>query len=168
MLKLSLPFLHTLSIEGAPPARVYALLADIPDSLAHFPQLSALEQEADESWTWRMGKIGLGKVFVQINYGVTYVHDPEKHSISWTPVQRGNAQVSGTWTLRPEGGGTRLTLSNQLEGELKGVPNLLRRVIEPLAILENKRLIRSYMQNLKTTLEGGDGRLRPRWEISPR
>lgn len=161
MLELNLPFEHSV-VAPVPPSAVYELLDDIPDSLAHFPKLDRVRREG-ETWFWEMEKIGLGKFNVQVVYAVRYEKDPAAHSISWAPVdERGNAWATGRWTLSEQGAGTRMTLKNDLRVRFRGVPGVVRRVVEPLARRENRGLIQGYMDNLVQTLGGGEGRLRTR------
>ncbi|MGE0708570.1 MAG: SRPBCC family protein [Planctomycetota bacterium] len=166
MLELSFAFRDSLVVPGAPPERAFALLQDVPDSLAHFPKLDVLRRLPDGSWRWEMNKIGLGRFSVQVAYGVRYTHHEDERRISWEPVPgAGNAAARGTWTLEPAGSGTRMILENRLDVRFERLPGVVRRVVEPLAALENRALIRAYMDNLGRTLGGRDGRLRPRWPV---
>jgi hypothetical protein len=165
VLELTLPFNDAIHVPVASDV-VYALLEDVPDSLAHFPKLDELRRDPDGSYRWFMEKIGLGKFFVQVNYGVAYTHDAEGGRITWeSPQGVGNAQVTGSWSLTEERGGTRMTLDNRLVVRFKGLPSLVRRVVEPFAIKENQGLISSYMQNLGRSLGGGDGRVRAKFRV---
>ena len=140
-----------------------AVISDVPDSVAHFPGLADFSL-AGEVYTWKLEKAGMKKVSVQAVYAVRYSPDPEAHQISWAPVEGiGNTRVSGKWVLEGVGGGTRLTLHNDFAIKLD-LPRVLRRFAEPLVIGKNTSTIEGYLENLKTTFNGGDGRLR-KWEL---
>lgn len=160
MLTLSLEIAEEARVPAAPDA-VYALLSDIPASAAHFPQVEAVEPDPSGVWTWRLERIGLGKVSIQTVYGLRYTLDPAAPGLAWEPAPGvGNATASGAWTIEPAAGGSRILFRNRLEVGFRGVPGVLRRVIEPLATQENARLVRAYLANLGRTLGGGNGRLR--------
>lgn len=144
----------------AGPDAAFALLVDVRDSVAHFPRdLEALTPEGD-GWCWTMKKAGVAQASVQMIYAVRYVPDAAARTITWAPLAGvGNADVHGTWTVAPLGSGSRLTLHNCFDLRL-GFPRLLRRVAEPIVRHENARMMRTYMENVVTTLSGGDGRVR--------
>ena len=113
-------------------------------------------------WTWRLERIGLGKVSIQTVYALRYAPQPEAGRILWEPLPGiGNAHAAGAWTISPRASGSHLRFENRLEVSFRGVPSLLRRAIEPLAAAENSRVIRAYLANLQRTFAGGDGRVSP-------
>ena len=159
MLQLRLPFTHEIEVAATPQA-TFALLADVPDSAAHFPQLEAVLPAPQGAWTWKLEKIGIGKVFVQTTYALRYTQRPEEHTILWEPVPGvGNGVSRGSWVIRETPRGAQVRFENVLEVKFRGLPSLLRRGVEPFAIKENARIIRAYMANIAQTLSGGDGRV---------
>jgi carbon monoxide dehydrogenase subunit G len=132
----------------------FALLVDVPDSIAHFPaDLEALDAAGD-GWRWTFKKTGVGPASVQMVYAVRYVPDPETRTITWAPQAGiGNADVRGTWRVEDRGAGARLTLHNAFDLRVP-LPRLLRRVAEPIVAHENSRMMRTYMGNLVRTLSG--------------
>ncbi|MBL4847234.1 MAG: SRPBCC family protein [Planctomycetes bacterium] len=159
VLQLRLPFQHEVSV-AASPEETFRLLADVSDSAAHFPQIEAVVPQPAGAWTWRLEKIGLGKISVQTVYALRYTQLPDEHTISWEPVAGiGNGTCRGSWVIVPTEAGVRLKFENVLDVRFRGIPSLLRRVVEPFAIQENARIVRGYMENLGETLSGGDGRV---------
>lgn len=159
MLELSLPACEEIEVSAAP-AEAFALLSDVRDSAAHFPQLEALEPAPGEGWTWRLDKIGLGPVSIQTVYGLRYRPDAAAGRISWEPLEGiGNARARGSWTILPREQGALLRFESCLEVAFRGVPSLLRRAVEPLAVQENERVIRAYLANLARTFAGQEGRV---------
>jgi hypothetical protein len=143
----------------ASPEATYALLADVPASVAHFPDLEALEPTAD-GFVWRLKKLGAGPVSYQVVYQSRYRFDPAARTVDWDPVPGfGNTQVRGGWRIQPEGAGARFTLETRFDLELP-LPSLLRGTAEALLERENSRILVIYLGNLATTLNGGDGRVR--------
>lgn len=159
MLELSLPFTHEIEVAATPQA-TFDLLADVPASASHFPNLEGVHPEPAGAWTWSLEKIGIGKVFVQTTYALRYTKRPEEHTILWEPVAGvGNGLSRGSWVIGEVPGGARLRFENVLDVKFRGLPRLLRRVVEPFAVEENAKLIRAYMANIASTLSGGDGRV---------
>lgn len=159
MLQLRLPYTHAIEVAASPQA-AYDLLADVPDSAAHFPQLETVAPGPEGAWTWKTKKIGIGKISVQTTYALRYSNDPEALTIAWEPVPEvGNGRSRGSWKIEESPRGARLSFENLFEVEFRGLPSLLRRGVEPFAIKENARIIRLYMGNLARTLGGGNGRV---------
>ena len=158
MLELRSHFERTIDVR-ATPSEVYDVVADVPDSVAHFPDLESLVPERD-SYRWTLKRAGVGRLSMQLVYACCYRTDDDALTVSWTAVAGvGNAEVSGHWGIEPHGDGTRLTLYNDLVLRANA-PRLLRKAAEPVFVRENQRLMGRYMDNLKRTFDGGDGRLR--------
>ena len=145
---------------AASPEDVFSLLADVPDSVSHFPDVASLEEEAG-GYRWTMKPTSVAGIRAQTIYGCRYHMDREGLEIRWEPLAGvGNALVHGTWKIAADGPGTRLELATQFEIELD-LPLLLRGPAKPFVKGELGRLLDQYLENLATTLGGGDGRLRP-------
>lgn len=135
----------------ADPDAVYALLADVPRSVAHFPDLESIALEKG-LYFWRMKKLGVGPVQFQVTYGAKYTFDPATRAVSWESAPgAGNTQVTGRWVIEP-GGQTRFTLDTAFCFEAP-FPGFLRGTAESLMAKENDRLIAAYLENLKRTLD---------------
>ena len=141
-------------------ASVFALLAEVPDSAAHFPGVARLEPRGELEFVWHMEPVGLGRLTVQTVYGVRYTLDEAAGTIVWVPMDGvGNARVEGGWTLTEQGDSTELRLRNSLTLDVP-VPRLLKRPTQALVSVENAKRIGTYLDNLQRTFEGGDGRVR--------
>ena len=144
---------------GAAPDQVFALLADVPDSVAHFPDVLELVSEQG-GYTWHMKPERIGPVRVQTIYACRYRIDRERRSVLWEPIAGiGNALVRGAWEIAPADPGTRLTLRTEFDLELD-VPRLLRGAAQPIVQSKLERLLDTYLDNLVRTFKGGIGRLR--------
>ena len=107
----------------------FKVLAEVPNSVSHFPDLVSLTPEGG-GYTWRMKKLGVGKVSLQAVYACRYSNDPQQLSVWWEPVEGvGNSRVSGRWTLAPAGSGTQVTLENQFAMTFK-LPKLMKKVAQ--------------------------------------
>jgi len=139
----------------ADPKQAYALLADVPGSASHYPKVKALRDLGDGAYRWEMQEIGLSGFSHQVVYACRYEEDEAGGTVRWTPVNgEGNSEISGSWRLEPEGGGTRLTL--EVRGDLSvPVPWLLRSIAGPFVEREFKQQIDTYVRNLTRAL-GGD------------
>jgi carbon monoxide dehydrogenase subunit G len=151
---------QTFTVPASPEA-AFALVSDVPDSVSHFPGLDAFDADGPATWRWTLAKLGSGKLSLQTIYTCRYTSDARARTVRWVAVgaPQDNARVEGTWTITPDGAGARLRLVNTLSIEVP-VPRLMRRPAEALVSRENSRLIAQYIENLKVTLGGGDGRVR--------
>ena len=147
----------------AAPADVFSLLADVPRSAAHFPELEALVPHGPDRWGWRLARLGAGPLVFQVIYACQYRFDAEKLDIRWDPVSGvGNTRVGGAWGIRPDGRGSSFELSSDYVVSTP-FPSLARRAAEAIMQRENERILGTYLDNLVRTLDGGDGRVpRPR------
>ena len=146
---------HTRQSAGtrADPDAVYALLADVPRSVAHFPELESITRDGD-LYVWRMKRLGAGPVQFQVHYAANYTFDPIQRSVSWASASGvGNTRVSGRWIIVPDGAGTRFTLDTSFAFDAP-FPGFLRGTAESLLTRENDRLIALYLENLRRTLDG--------------
>jgi hypothetical protein len=165
MFTVTVLFLRTIVVP-ATPAEVYRVVADVPESVAHFPDLLALVPEGG-GYTWTFQPRGVARYTVQTIYACKYHTDESTLSVSWTPIEGvGNALVSGHWTIEPADPGTRLSIDYKLVISLD-LPKLVRSAAKPVVIRENTQLMERYLDNLKTTFEGGDGRVHSKgWPTS--
>ncbi len=158
MIELTSTYRGTLEVPEDPDA-VYAVLADVPDSAAHFPSLQRLE-EADGGYRWVLRPLGAGRLSAQLTWTCRYDVDAGRRVVSWAAVRGvGNSEVTGSWSIRRTGSGTRLVLRNELVFRLD-VPRLFRRPAQPVFERENARVMAGYLANLEVTFRGGDGRVR--------
>lgn len=151
---------HNFSVPASPD-QTFALVSDVPDSVAHFPGLERLDGAGPGAWRWTLNRIGSGKLSLQTIYTCHYTSDARTQRVQWVAADgpTDNAQVSGAWTITAEGAGARVRLVNTLTVTVQ-VPRLMRRPAEALVRRENERLIQRYVENIQATLRGGDGRVR--------
>jgi len=156
-----MPFTVTIDVSKqfetpASPGNVFELLADVPRSASHFPDVEKLEPLGGNSYRWIMEKIALGEhTLQQTIYACAYRSDPATLSVSWTPVEgEGNARVEGNWTLAPAGTGTaiRLHTKGTLEVDL---PGFLQLFLSPLIELAFTQKIDRYISNLQAAFAKG-------------
>ena len=144
---------------GATPDETYAILADVPDSVAHFPRVASLVPE-NGGYTWTLETLGVGKFTIRTSYGCKYHVEAKTHSVSWEPIAGvGNTRVSGHWTIQPSGSATHLSIDNTAELTLD-IPRLFSGMAHKIVQRENNQRLEEYLQNLRRTLEGGNGRVR--------
>lgn len=146
-------------VARAPVERVYAVLADVPRSIAHFPDVVSVV-EVDGAWHWHLRELGAGPIRHQVRYANRYFCDAAALRVWWEPVAGfGNASVRGRWVLTPGRDGTELRMDAEFQTTAP-FPALLRSAVERVVAHENDRLTGLYLQNLVVTIEGGDGRVR--------
>lgn len=137
---------------GAMPQEAHALLADVPRSASHFPDVLHLVPEGDGVYRWEMKRVGLGEVSLQTVYASRYRNDPQALRTWWDPVRGvGNAEVAGFWQLSPTAHGTHIHLSLDTHFTLP-LPHLLHHVAEQLVGHELNRQVDIYIANLRRTL----------------
>lgn len=134
---------------------VFAVLSDVPRSVAHFPKVQKLADLGDGVYQWEMQKVGTAQVHIQTVYACKYSADKAKGLVRWTPVPGiGNAQVGGHWKISDQKGkSTKLVL--QTEGTVDvPVPGLMRMVVEPVVAAEFEKLVEKYIANLVKAFGG--------------
>jgi carbon monoxide dehydrogenase subunit G len=152
----TVPFSLDLQADfAAPAARVFSLLADVPASAAHFPQVERLQPLGDSTYRWQLQKLGGGRVSLQTVYAARYRADRKALQVQWQPVAGiGNARIGGSWTLQAQGRRTRARL--QLQGEIDvALPGLMKPVVVPVVLRENERLVQQYLHNLAAHFAAG-------------
>lgn len=129
-------------------ADVFAVLADVPTSVSHFPKVEKLTDMGGGVYKWEMEKVGTAQVNIQTVYASHYVCDRKKGSVVWTPVPGvGNAQVGGSWKLSATKKGTRLQLRIHGVAEVP-LPALMKMVVVPVVQAEFEKLVETYIDNL--------------------
>jgi len=130
-------------------ADVFAVLADVPTSVSHFPKVDKLTDMGDGVYKWEMEKVGTAQVNIQTVYASKYVSDKAKGTVKWTPVKGiGNAQVGGSWKVTDNKG-----KSTAIELKIKGtvdvpLPGLMKMVVGPVVEGEFEKLVDKYIANL--------------------
>lgn len=128
---------------------VFAVLADVPTSVSHFPKVEKLTDMGDGVYKWEMQKVGTAQVNIQTVYASKYVSDQAKGTVKWTPVKGvGNAQVGGSWKITDnKGKSTKVVL--KIEGVVDvPLPGLMKMVVEPVVAGEFEKLVEKYIDNL--------------------
>jgi carbon monoxide dehydrogenase subunit G len=129
-------------------ADVFAVLADVPTSVSHFPKVEQLTDMGDGVYKWEMERVGTKEVGIQTVYASKYKSDKSKGTVSWTPVEGvGNALVGGHWKIRDDKSSTRIEL--KIEGEITlPFPGLMKVVVQPVVEGEFEKLVDKYIANL--------------------
>ncbi len=141
------------------PDKVFELLADVPRSASHFPDVEKLEELGGNAFKWVMEKIGIGDYTLQQTiYACTYRSYPETMRVEWTPVDGiGNAAVEGSWALTPSAAGTKVQLDTK--GRLQvDLPGFLQFLLSPLIEMAFAQKIDHYIQNLAETFRKNCGK----------
>jgi carbon monoxide dehydrogenase subunit G len=128
---------------------VFALLSDVPASVANFPKVDKLTDLGDGVYQWEMQKVGTAQVNIQTVYASKYVSDKAKGTVKWTPVKGvGNALVGGSWKIVDnKGKSTKCEL--QIAGTVDvPLPGLMKMVVEPVVASEFEKLVDKYIANL--------------------
>ena len=129
-------------------AEVFAVLADVPRSVSHFPKVHQLKDLGGGVYQWEMEKVGTAQVNIQTVYASKYVSDKARGTVKWTPVKGvGNALVGGNWKIVDNKKSTGLTLAIQGEIEVP-LPGLMKMVVAPVVEGEFEKLVGKYIANL--------------------
>ena len=135
-------------------AQVFALLSDVPASVAHFPKVEKLTDMGGGVYQWEMEKVGTSQVNIQTVYASKYVSDKAKGTVKWTPVKGvGNALVGGHWKIVENPKSTSIALAIQGEIEVP-LPGLMKMVVAPVVEGEFEKLVEKYIDNLIKTFGG--------------
>lgn len=135
-------------------ADVFALLSDVPASVAFFPKVDKLTDLGDGVYQWEMAKVGTPQVGIQTVYASKYTSNQAKGTVTWKPVKGiGNAQVGGGWTIKDNKTSTHLKL--EIGGELTvPLPALMKAVVAPVVEGEFEKLVEKYLANLAKKFGG--------------
>lgn len=138
----------------ASPDKVFALLSDVPASVAHFPYVDKLEDLGNNTYQWNMEEISAAGFSHQVVYACEYHSDADAKTVIWKPVRGvGNAEMSGSWTIEADGSGSKVTFATT--GTLKElpVPKLMKSMAKGLIATEFAKPIDKYHARLKSSLE---------------
>ena len=152
-MSLVIPISKTIDFSvPAPIDQAYALLADVPRSVNHFPKVDQVVKLSDDTYRWEMARMGIQKLHLQIMYTSTYTFNSDQKWVRWSPVVGGNAEMGGLWQLSETAtGGTHIHFEN--EGKLiLPVPRLMRMVVKPIATQRFMDMLDVYIDNLKETM----------------
>lgn len=137
---------------SAPLDHVFDLLADVPRSVSHFPEVTQLIPTDIDTYRWEMQPVGALKIQHQVVYACRYIRDADQRGLSWVPVEGiGNGRIAGRWKLQDSGMGTQLNFAT--EGELDvPVPTPLRLVAKPVVERQFRQQVQRYLDNLRDVL----------------
>jgi carbon monoxide dehydrogenase subunit G len=137
----------------ASPGNVFELLADVPRSASHFPDVEKLEPLGGNVFRWIMERIAIGDhTLQQTIYACVYRSDQATMNVDWSPVEgEGNARVSGGWRLEAAGTGTKVRLHTKGTLEVD-FPGFLQFLLSPLIEMAFTQKIDRYIANLKAAL----------------
>ncbi len=132
---------------------VYQLLADVPASTSHFPDLENLIEETANTYRWEMKKLGLGPINLQTIYACEYLCNEEKKSVTWEPrnTADNNAVVSGEWIIKEVENGCDITLLTDAIMTIP-LPSLTGIALKAVVKAEFETLTERYIRNLSKTL----------------
>lgn len=136
---------------------VFALLSDVPASVAHFPKVDKLTDLGDGVYKWEMEKVGTKEIGIQTIYASKYRSDKAKGTVSWTPVKGvGNALVGGHWKISDKKKSTHIEL--KIDGAMDlPFPGLMKVVVQPVVEGEFEKLVDKYIANLIKAFGGEVG-----------
>jgi hypothetical protein len=127
---------------------VFAVLADVPLSVSHFPKVHKLTDLGDGVYKWEMEKVGTEHVNIQTVYASKYVSDAARGRVDWTPVEGvGNALVGGHWKIRDKKTSTFVALDITAEVHVP-LPHMMGIIVEPVIEHEFTDLVEKYIANL--------------------
>lgn len=127
---------------------VFGLLSDVPASVAHFPRVQRLVPLGKQRYRWEMEPVGPADAAIRTVYACDYRSSKARGTVRWTPVQgEGNAQVSGSWTIRRQADHTALELD--IRGVLQApLPAWTASMVVPLIQAEFEQMIERYIDRL--------------------
>jgi carbon monoxide dehydrogenase subunit G len=147
-ISIVLDFYTDASIE-----KVYQILADVPRSVGHFPNVEQLVELGEDKYRWEMEKMGSQNYYFQVKYTTRYTRSDKEKWIRWVPISEGNGEFSGCWMLYTEDGKTRVHFEN--EGHLQlPVPRFAKRLVKPFVSAKFQELFDIYIDNLQQTFSG--------------
>ena len=136
----------------APIQSVFEVLADVPRSVSHFPNVEQLVPLGGAKYRWEMEKMGSQNTFFQVKYTTRYSSNESEKWIRWVPIPEGNGEFRGCWELRREGNRTLVHFEN--EGQLQlPFPRLAKKLVKPFVSKKFRELFDIYIANLQRTFK---------------
>ncbi|MFP4473973.1 MAG: SRPBCC family protein [Desulfatibacillaceae bacterium] len=131
--------------------KVFGVLADVPESISHFPKVESLENLGGNKWKIASEKVGISKYSVQTVYACDYHWDKDQGVVQWEPVPDvGNTEVSGRWMIEEQGDSVHVVLDTRAVSNVP-LPKLAKSLVAPLAIREFEGMVDKYIENLIKT-----------------
>ena len=96
------------------PIQGYEVLADVPTSVSHFPQVDQLVPLGDDKYRWEMERMGTQNHYFQVRYVTRYTRSESKAWIRWTPIKEGNGLRGGCWNFAKRGTRPTFILKTQV------------------------------------------------------
>lgn len=152
MAKVSVSSTRTFSV-AADVGTVFALLADVPASAAHFEGVADLVDKGDNTYCWNMEEMGAVGITHQVVYTSKYISDEAAGTIEWIPVAGGNSEIAGSWKLSDNGNGTDLEFTTSGELDIP-VPRLMVKMARGVVQGQFDEQLDTYMNNLKNAFAG--------------
>lgn len=141
----------------APLQEVHDLLADVPRSARHFPNVERLADEGKGVYRWEMEPIKALGLKHQVVYACRYdsaLKSGKTATVSWTPLPKvGNGQIEGRWRLAVENGGTQIEFETAGALEIP-VPALFRPMAAPFVQGMFRDEVGRYLANIRRALGG--------------
>ena len=146
-LKVNIRMEHEFSVK-ANAREVFDLLADVPASARHYPNVDHLVTLGKNAYRWELGKAGTEKFNLQTVYACTYAAERKKGAITWTPIPgEGNGLISGHWKITDNK--TSTAIHFDMQGELSlPVSSLMKMIVSPIVASENEKTNKQYFKNL--------------------
>ena len=142
---------HVIQVTASPDV-AFGLLADVPRSVSHFPDVKQLIDRGDNIFEWVMKKKGPKGFEHGVHYACQYVAEAVTHTVSWHPVDGvGNAVFAGTWKIKASERGTWIDFATQATMFIEA-PRLMRAAVAPYADKALRAEIDQYLANLTKTL----------------
>lgn len=138
----------------------FALLSNVLKSASHFPKVQSIQERDEGIFEWILEKESLAGNSFTAEYACRYLIDSEKKTVHWEAVEGfGNSEVTGKWTFQSSGTGTQIHFENSIKMSMN-ISRFLKAVASPLVKKLSQSVTEEYLQNVKTTLNGGEGHLR--------
>ncbi len=135
--------------------QAFGLLADIPLTASLFPRIATISDLGCNTWRFETERIGIGNVTVlQLHVVSRYRFDQQKGIISWVPADSSESfRLEGRWKISEERKGSRIVLNASGSRDLN-LPAFMKNLLTSLIRMEAEFLVSSFLDNLKTKLEG--------------
>lgn len=133
----------------------FALLSDIPRWGGLYPRVASLEplpEQGPDAWRWQMEPMGPPGFEARIVYACRYAIDPERHAVTWTPIENvGNSLFSGAAEL--VGGANLCSGRLRLEADLEvPAPRFVKPLVSAQVGFEMGRMTDVFLRRVRDAL----------------
>jgi carbon monoxide dehydrogenase subunit G len=149
--KIDVPYRQSIA-SAKSPEETFRYLADFERAIpGNFPGLETFTKQGEATYHWSFEKVKYNNYEFHIQVVTRFEMGPG-HTIKLVSVPKpGHSSLTGSWNVEPQGSGSRITFTVDLQTELP-IPFLLKAVAAPITQKELGKVFDRYLANVGKAL----------------